>query len=96
MFFTVKKSLQKQKVALFFIIDVNHTLKSQGFKTTYGRCSTARGLDGVLKDGASILSKLNFSAGGKELCFTYVKIPLKTIEERVQEMTEKAKIKAKL
>ena len=51
MFFTVKKSLQRNKVALFFGIDLFHTLKCQGFKATFGRYTTAIGAKGILRDG---------------------------------------------
>ena len=94
MFLTVKKSLQNKKVALFFAIDYSHALKTQGFKKIYGRVTT-KGLD-FQREGAQILSKVNYLKDGKEFCMTYVKVNLKTIEERMNEMNSKGKIAAKL
>ena len=96
MFLTVKKSLQNKKVAFFFAIDYSHTLKIQGFNTMYGRCTTKKGLDGFLRDGGKILSKINYIEDGKEFCLTYLKINLKTVEERTNEMNSYGTITAKL
>ena len=35
-------------------------------------------------------------SSGKEFCLTYLKIPLKTIEERINDMSQYGKISAKL
>ena len=92
-FLAVKKA--HRRVSLLFVFDETHWLNSQGFRELYGRYSHGSMLRGNIMEGGELLKEESLKRDGKSYPLWYMRMPLKSIEERkdyLPFLVEKAKL----
>jgi hypothetical protein len=74
MFSTIRSDLMGSKLVMLFWIDLGNFLYSQGFRISYGRCSSVKSFHLMTAYlGAEELTRVKMHEGGKELTLTFLR-----------------------